>query len=70
MPIKRQRIEQIVREGSMDNEKYLLAVEVMRLWDVIREERREHQRDLNDAARSAADERTWQMTQGDDYGSY
>lgn len=35
-----------------------------------RELSREHQRELNEAAREAADERTWKMVQGDDYGSY
>lgn len=36
----------------------------------LRRVQREHQSELNDAARSAADERTWQMIQGEDYGSY
>ena len=49
-------------------------VKVVRYCDHLAEVRRiqrEHQSDLRDAAQSAADERTWQMTQRNDfYGSY
>jgi hypothetical protein len=47
-----------------------LASEVIQLRAQIKQERKEHQEDLRDAARSASDEATWKHIQGDEYGSF
>lgn len=70
MAISKERIEQIVVEGCLDDEKWQLAREVLRLKEEFRQLTKQYQDDLNDAARSAADEATWRAIQGEDYGSY
>lgn len=68
--IPQARLEELVRDRCFDNEKWLLAQAVLNLRQQLKDVRREHQEELNDAARGAQDEATWRQIQGDDYGSY
>ncbi len=71
--IEDQRLQQLANDVNMCNisqEVRECLRELIGLRARVKQMVREHQEDLNDAARGAQDEATWRATQGDEYGSY